>query len=284
MKLDRYMKVTFPLTVFFILSFLLFYTPIQAREISNHNYDDQMLVRMHPKWAGRFYEMFKVIDHILSKHNILYTLSGGSLLGAVRHEGIIPWDHDGDIDILDEDYDELLSLKEEFKKYDLDLVVVQGGHIVIEGSLLHTHKKLSIDVFQFGYKENANRYHLVNHFSKAIVYPKWNYLPSEYSEVRKAPFGPIELNIPMNPMGILYRYYGENVFNIACHYPNNSMLIKFYDIEKPNHPLGNDIYLNMKLVTTTPAEFEPVDTRVNLNSNPLDESIFNKNTSPFNSH
>ena len=44
------------------------------------------------------------IHSICVTHNINYTLMGGSLIGAVRHKGFIPWDDDLDIGMFYDDY------------------------------------------------------------------------------------------------------------------------------------------------------------------------------------
>ena len=58
--------------------------------------------------------MLKIIDYICRKHDISYWMCSGTLLGAVRHKGFIPWDDDLDIGMPRADYDLLMSHSKEW--------------------------------------------------------------------------------------------------------------------------------------------------------------------------
>lgn len=54
--------------------------------------------------------LLKVFDSICQKHNFTYWLDAGTLLGAVRHGGFIPWDDDLDVMMPYNDYQKFLAL------------------------------------------------------------------------------------------------------------------------------------------------------------------------------
>ncbi len=66
--------------------------------------DGFLVTRETKRLWGVMLDMVVQIDRICNKHGITYFLCGGSLLGAIRHKGFIPWDDDFDVMMKRNDY------------------------------------------------------------------------------------------------------------------------------------------------------------------------------------
>lgn len=105
--------------------------------------DNELRERFNPDGSQlrrqqlRMLELLEVIDRICQKHNIPYWLSSGTLIGAVRHKGFIPWDDDLDIEMLRKDYLRLTKVlsKELPPNYALQTNETDENYIFIYGKL-----------------------------------------------------------------------------------------------------------------------------------------------------
>ncbi len=111
-------------------------------------------------------------DRICKKHNLDYWLDSGTLLGAVRHKGFIPWDDDIDIAMPVEDYqifakvaqDELpedmfLQNRDTDPSFPFDYMKIRSSKAIIiehheRGKRVNYHQGVFIDIFpMFAIKE-----------------------------------------------------------------------------------------------------------------------------------
>ena len=89
--------------------------------------------------------LLNIFDKICAKYNLSYWLDYGTLLGAIRHKGFIPWDDDTDVAMLRSDYNKLIDLaSSDFKMFGIDFKE-DAGRIGI--GYLHSQTGIWLDVF-----------------------------------------------------------------------------------------------------------------------------------------
>lgn len=129
-------------------------------------------------------ELLREIDRVCRRNNIQYFLSGGTMLGAVRHKGFIPWDDDVDIAMLREDYVKFKEVcKTELpKKYQYQSYTNKDGYhyffdkITIKDTYFSTKysdkfemlKGISMDIFVFD-KTSDNKFFSKLHFKMLMA-------------------------------------------------------------------------------------------------------------------
>ena len=59
---------------------------------------------------GELLKLLHLFDTFCQQHSITYSVSSGTLLGAIRHNGFIPWDDDLDITLSRKEYERLISI------------------------------------------------------------------------------------------------------------------------------------------------------------------------------
>lgn len=125
------------------------------------------------------------VKRICEKHEIRYFLDCGSMLGAVRHNGFIPWDDDMDIGFLREDYNKFLSvarneLGKEFclltwecPEYPFPYAKVCLKETVykerIAGNSIATHNNIFIDIFPYDNISDDKNIRFLNGACRKII-------------------------------------------------------------------------------------------------------------------
>lgn len=97
-------------------------------------------------------EMLIELDRICKEHHIVYRLIGGTLIGAVRHKGFIPWDPDLDVSMDRKDYNRFFEICK--TELDTERFFCKNGEqtLIIDGIMLGCLEKI-LNLLELGMKE-----------------------------------------------------------------------------------------------------------------------------------
>ena len=157
------------------------------------------------------------LDKVCNQYQLRYFLTGGSMLGAVRHHGIIPWDDDIDIVMPRPDLEKLKSISSHAFPENCELVdyhtkgypfrfckLMDKNTTVVESQYNFFIGGVWIDIFAFdglpGNKGTAEKYY------RTAYAPNWYRLYSLYTPVN------IILNKGMRPFMLSLRHFWRHIF------------------------------------------------------------------------
>lgn len=169
--------------------------------------------------------MLHDINRVFKQYKLTYWIDGGTLLGAVRHQNIIPWDDDGDICIFKKDVGLLLQLESKLNNLGYGLSKSWFGYRIYPLNGIEVKKENRnwtwtidveeddyykfpfIDVFLVEHKDNKYQFADEN---VRKMWPNYYHDENDLFPLKNYKFDTFELCGPKEPITYLNRAYGDD--------------------------------------------------------------------------
>jgi lipopolysaccharide cholinephosphotransferase len=213
----------FAMILYFVASIYIIYKVVDACYVKD---SDQEII-------NRVYYLLDEVSTQFDKHDVEYIMVGGTLLGSVRHGGMIPWDDDGDLCVLNKTPEEIIEILKPLKEKSILSRVHRLGNLVIAS----VNNKIGIlDIFFM--EDSDGQYKFLYPYNKKYE-NEWFY-EDELYPIRKYIFGPLVLKGPNKYKEYLARSYNDNWSEEAIKWNHKAFMpekvkLKTFESAFPSH-------------------------------------------------
>jgi lipopolysaccharide cholinephosphotransferase len=165
-----------------------------------------------PSFVASQYRLLQDVHTAMELYGVSYFIESGTVLGAMRHGGIIPWDDDMDIAMMDTEVKRFEShVIPHLKKMGYDIDFSDGDsdqpYTRFDQGVWHGYKVSNgvchLDISVFEKKPNGKVRYITN------VYPDYFFYETELFPLKRYTFGPLVVWGPNNPVPYLNRGYKD---------------------------------------------------------------------------
>lgn len=200
-----------------------------------------------PEIRDTIYEMLSLVHTLCQKNDINYWICAGTLLGAVRHQDLIPWDDDADVKVDARQRRALLAALKtldptlwSFHRMYFGYKLCPAGaprSVAIEGC---KYRYPALDIFLMQANTKTGQYEYFTE-EAALEFSKEFHLLSEVFPLRLYTFGALQVFGPREPRPYLDRAYGTNWNEVAWKNYNHEHEIGFERVTIPlSKAMNND--------------------------------------------
>ena len=161
--------------------------------------------------------MFRTMHMGLTRANLIYFLTAGSLLGWKRHhKSMIPWDDDIDVGVIFPVQPNAWRVfKTYVESYGFTIVAFRGWYKLISTRIpLCDRLAISIDIFPYSRFKQSNRLSQTSRIARRL-WPRENFEIGNVFPLKKTMFEGAPTFVPNSPHKVLVQSYGHDYIKVA---------------------------------------------------------------------
>lgn len=218
--MDRYTYLLYTIYSLIIIMIIIFFISVfndNDYKLGFYNYVGSYIdkkcypIRKTPEPViNNLYDIMYNFDKICIENNVEYFACAGTILGAVRHNKIIPWDDDLDVIVNITERDKLTNI--------VFTELIKRGFKIERGNITNNFRVLKdnttypfMDVFFY---KDYGKYIVPNSIYYGLIYPKEEYLKKNMIyPLKRYKLGDIEIQGPNNAIKYLQQIYSKKVMS-----------------------------------------------------------------------